>query len=227
MELITLKEAKESGLKFYFTGIKCKHGHISKRYVTNRNCHECNNMKGKQYYKDNKEKQLEYDKEYRSNNKESVKLRKQKYREQNKERINDVAREYYNNNKDKFKEARVRQKQKTKARARKYYIENRELLLYKNKEYYINNKGTVFAKCARRRASKHNAIVSWIENEIERIKEIYNECHMMSNTCDKKYHVDHVIPLQHNLVCGLHCVDNLQIIPAEENLRKSNMFEIL
>jgi len=35
------KEAKEKGLKFYFTGKPCKHGHLSKRSVSDAHCLQC------------------------------------------------------------------------------------------------------------------------------------------------------------------------------------------
>jgi len=38
IKLISKNEAKAKGLKKYYTGIPCKEGHLSERYVSSSNC---------------------------------------------------------------------------------------------------------------------------------------------------------------------------------------------
>ena len=53
--------------------------------------------------------------------------------------------------------------------------------------------------------------------DLKKIKEIY------FNRPDG-YHVDHIIPLQSEIVCGLHVPENLQYLPAYTNRAKGNKF---
>ena len=50
----------------------------------------------------------------------------------------------------------------------------------------------------------------------ENIAAIYKEARILGQS------VDHIIPLTHRLVSGLHCEANLQIMPMTENRKKGN-----
>ena len=57
------------------------------------------------------------------------------------------------------------------------------------------------------------------------IKAIYKEVADLNKVTGKgAFHVDHIDPLKHKLVCGLHTEMNLQILTAHQNIRKGNSF---
>jgi len=69
---------------------------------------------------------------------------------------------------------------------------------------------------AKRRATLLQQQPSWADEE--KMKEFFK-------SSSREYHVDHIIPLIHPLVSGLNCEFNLRVIPAKENLQKSNEFD--
>ena len=96
-----------------------------------------------------------------------------------------------------------------------YRAENIEEAKVRSHLHYLSNKSDYLARNAQRKALKLKATPPWAD--LEKIKEIYR-------TCPKDYHVDHIIPLQGELVCGLHVETNLRHLPALENLQKHNKF---
>lgn len=79
MQVISRNEAKALGLKHYFTGEPCKHGHVSSRFVSIGNCCE----RERKYREENKEAIAEYARKYSEENKEAIAERMRKYREEN------------------------------------------------------------------------------------------------------------------------------------------------
>ena len=58
------------------------------------------------------------------------------------------------------------------------------------------------------------------------IQQIYIEARQLSEKTGIPHEVDHIIPSNHPLVCGLHVESNLQIITEKENQIKSAKFII-
>lgn len=73
---------------------------------------------------------------------------------------------------------------------------------------------------AMRRASKKNATPGWA-NHIA-IGEYYAFAAIKSKLTAESWHVDHIVPLQSPVVCGLHTDYNLQVIRGSENISKHN-----
>lgn len=77
------------------------------------------------------------------------------------------------------------------------------------------------AEKARREAAKIQAAPAWCDRAA--VRQIYTAArtHNALNPYNV-VHVDHIVPLRSPLVCGLHVPWNLQLLPADENIAKSN-----
>jgi hypothetical protein len=137
--------------------------------------------------------------------KECVVLTSLAHRAANIDKYKEHDKQYYLDNKDSIQE-----------KAKKYHEEHRDYYIEASKAHYHNNKEMYLAYNAKRRADKLKATPSWANLEI--IKSIYKNAEGM--------HVDHIIPLQGKLVCGLHVENNLQYLTPEENIAKGNKFDI-
>ena len=82
----------------------------------------------------------------------------------------------------------------------------------------------VNTESSNRRAKKLDAFVPWANRTL--IKQMYTQAIELEKQTGTKHHVDHVIPLINESVCGLHCEFNLRVIPWFENLKKSNKYQV-
>lgn len=96
----------------------------------------------------------------------------------------------------------------------------REAVEYQRKRYKEDPEFRLFVatKAAARRASKMQRTPAW--SDLSKIRQIY------AKAKESGMVVDHIIPLKGKLVSGLHVPENLQIIPAIENMKKGNRFNI-
>lgn len=79
-------------------------------------------------------------------------------------------------------------------------------------------KPTATARTAKYRAAKLLRSPSWVsKEELEQISQFYRDCPAGSQ-------VDHIIPLQGELVSGLHVLSNLQYLSIEANASKRNKY---
>ena len=116
----------------------------------------------------------------------------------------------------KNKEYREKNKDLLTALTNKYYQENKERWYQYNLEYRKANKGKINNWVRTRRKSLNQR--SFPEQK-KAIDDFYQNC-------PPDHHVDHIVPITHPLVCGLHVIANLQYLPARENCKKRNRFDI-
>ena len=104
-----------------------------------------------------------------------------------------------------------------------YYKENKNHINARNGKYQRENRDKQNVRLARYRFLKQNGTYHGLFDD--EIKEIYIEARRLTEETGIPHHVDHIVPISHPKVCGLHVPWNLQILTKEENLRKGNSFQ--
>lgn len=131
-------------------------------------------------------------------------------------------------------------KQKPKSEAakqagRRYYERNKELVKARaaarpaevkrkyRRKYDANNPEQRKLRTNLRRKRFRQATPPWLSpTDRDKIKQIYLQAQQMTNLTGERYTVDHIVPLNGELVCGLHVPWNLEIVTHRANCKKHN-----
>lgn len=123
----------------------------------------------------------------------------------------------------------IREKERKRCRAIKQQarlnIILKAKLLHATNLWYSKNRATAISLAIAKRNAKIRRTPKWLTvAQSESMAAIYSMSKWLSEVVGRKYHVDHIIPLQGKLVSGLHVPWNLQVIPAANNLSKGNKY---
>lgn len=121
----------------------------------------------------------------------------------------------------------------SKAKAARYRKANRPKVLAAKRSYYaahadqciaaLKRRDTpdkVAARARARRATALKAIPAWSNKFF--VAEAYHLAGIRTKNTGIQWHVDHLVPLKHRAVCGLHWEGNLAVISAKSNMQKGN-----
>lgn len=103
-----------------------------------------------------------------------------------------------------------------------WYLKNKKRNHDNAAAWYQKNPHKGAAKRAKYRASQFLATPKWI-NEFF-VSEAYALARLRTKVLGYPWHVDHIVPLKSEIVCGLHWEKNLQVIPGSRNSEKGNRF---
>ncbi len=105
---------------------------------------------------------------------------------------------------------------RVRAWSKKYYEEHKEDYARRDKESRQRNPERGAIRASKRRALRASAVLPTTDYNL--INKMFKRSVVMSERDGVKYDVDHIIPLSKG---GAHHQDNLRIVKASENKRKS------
>lgn len=203
---------RESGVRYFSRCKSCKSMIDAENYMK---CREKRLKQCAERRKRCKAEIADYMREYYQRNRESIIAKTKAYqnRPDRKQADSDRQMHRYLSNREQIRKKQQERSQTPEAKAASKRIYQR---------HYSQNKAYYVAKGATRRAMRIQATPPWVT--LKEIQPFYELAKRLTQETGTKHVVDHIIPLKHSAVCGLHVPDNLQVITESENLSKFNKF---
>lgn len=176
------------------------------------NCRPCDVEKVRAWYQANRDKALD---------------RSRRRREQKLEHLKALDRERYHKNRHHHLEARrqyyLKNKEKISERSKAYKFHSTEKGKAYKKAWNDRNRGKIALYGASRRRTIMQATPKWLSAiQHAQMQEFYDIAVAKSVQTNIPHHVDHIVPLLHKMVSGLHVPWNLRVVPASDNCSKRN-----
>jgi hypothetical protein len=221
--------------KFYFTGIPCKRGHVTKRYNSTKQCWQCisdrysenaadKKAAASQYHHDGGGKEKRKDRD--SRNLVSLAAKKRAYRLKNREKVNESKRSWADANKEKVSAINKAWRTSPSGRIKK----NLASLAYKaRKPWAVAARSMIhclLSRIGREKSSKRIHILGYDENQLKQRLEL-NFKPGMSWANYGQWHIDHTKPVNAFVKQGItdpkviNSLCNLRPMWAIDNLRKN------
>ena len=163
------------------------------------------------WYQRNKERRLAKANEWVANNRVRHSAAVRRWAKENRDRFLELRRAFHQ-----------RHKERLNAESAAYRAANPEKIKALKAAYRKKNPGVDASYGAKRRAISKLATPSWANKFF--IEEAYRLAALRTKMLGYPWHVDHIVPLNSKIVCGLHTHNNLRVIPAIENLKKHNTY---
>jgi 5-methylcytosine-specific restriction endonuclease McrA len=175
LEVISRKDAKERGLKRFYTGVPCKKGHTAERYVSKGGCIVCDIESTRKWQAANPEKAQKIASNWRAANSEKARESLGNWREANPERVREHRRNWRAANLEKVRENdrnwRAAHPEKVRENRRNWYYANTEKVQESNRKWKEANPEKVLEISRKSRAAHPEPSRRWRAANPEKVRE--------------------------------------------------------